>query len=200
MNGFERRTMLKKKNICKAAFELFSTFGVQKTNIAQIAKKANVSQVTIYNYFGSKENLLKESIKDFLEEKLKQYERLLEEELTFLEIIEKIVFDKSESVKMMNYEFIQTLLSTYKDMQQFIDDFYKNRAIPLMIRLIDKGRREGYINKDISNEAFLFYITIFTRAISQHDLISKLPKSAMQDLSSLFFYGLMGEKPSSLPQ
>lgn len=78
MNGFERRTMLKKKNICKAAFELFSTFGVQKTNIAQIAKKANVSQVTIYNYFGSKENLLKESIKDFLEEKLKQYERLLE--------------------------------------------------------------------------------------------------------------------------
>ncbi|HHY41357.1 MAG TPA: TetR/AcrR family transcriptional regulator [Thermoanaerobacterales bacterium] len=200
MNGFERRTMLKKKNICKAAFELFSTFGVQKTNIAQIAKKANVSQVTIYNYFGSKENLLKESIKDFLEEKLKQYESLLEEELTFLEIIEKIVFDKSESVKMMNYEFIQTLLSTYKDMQQFIDDFYKNRAIPLMIRLIDKGRREGYINKDISNEAFLFYITIFTRAISQHDLISKLPKSAMQDLSSLFFYGLMGEKPSSLPQ
>lgn len=173
---------------------------MQKTNIAQIAKKANVSQVTIYNYFGSKENLLKESIKDFLEEKLKQYERLLEEELTFLEIIEKIVFDKSESVKMMNYEFIQTLLSTYKDMQQFIDDFYKNRAIPLMIRLIDKGRREGYINKDISNEAFLFYITIFTRAISQHDLISKLPKSAMQDLSSLFFYGLMGEKPSSLPQ
>lgn len=120
--------------------------------------------------------------------------------MTFLEIIEKIVFDKSESVKMMNYEFIQTLLSTYKDMQQFIDDFYKNRAIPLMIRLIDKGRREGYINKDISNEAFLFYITIFTRAISQHDLISKLPKSAMQDLSSLFFYGLMGEKPSSLPQ
>lgn len=200
MNGFERRTMLKKKNICKAAFELFSTFGVQKTNIAQIAKKANVSQVTIYNYFGSKENLLKESIKDFLEEKLKQYESLLEEELTFLEIIEKIVFDKSESVKMMNYEFIQTLLSTYKDMQQFIDDFYKNRAIPLMIRLIDKGRREGYINKDISNEAFLFYITIFTRAISQHDLISKLPKSAMQDLSSLFFYGIMGEKPSSLPQ
>lgn len=198
MNGFERRTMRKRKDICKAAFELFCSLGDQKTNIAQIAKKANVSQVTIYNYFGSKENLLKESIKDFMEEKLKQYESLLEEELTFLEIIEKIVFDKSESVKMMNNEFIQTLLLKYQDMKQFIDDYYKNKAIPLMIRLIDKGRSEGYINKDISNEAFLFYISIFKEAINQHALISKLSKSAMQDLSSLFFYGLMGEKPSNL--
>jgi len=196
MNGFERRTMRKREDICKAAFELFCTLGDQKTNIAQIAKKANVSQVTIYNYFGSKENLLKESIKDFMEEKLKQYESLLEEELTFLEIIEKIVFDKSESVKMMNNEFIQTLLLKYQDMKQFIDDYYKNKAIPLMIRLIDKGRSEGYINKDISNEAFLFYISIFKEAISQHELISNLSKSAMQDLSLLFFYGIMGEKPN----
>ncbi|MGI6424044.1 MAG: TetR/AcrR family transcriptional regulator [Tepidanaerobacteraceae bacterium] len=198
MNGFERRTMRKRKDICRAAFELFCTHGVQKTNIAQIAKKANVSQVTIYNYFGSKENLLKESIKDFMEEKVKQYERLLEEELPFLDIIEKIVFDKSESVQMMKYEFIQTLLLRYQDMKQFIDDYFKNKAIPLMIRLIDKGRREGYINKDISNEAFLFYITIYKEAINQHELISTLSKSAMQDLSSLFFYGLMGEKPSKL--
>jgi AcrR family transcriptional regulator len=198
MNGFERRTMRKRKDICRAAFELFCTHGVQKTNIAQIAKKANVSQVTIYNYFGSKENLLKESIKDFMEEKVKQYERLLEEELPFLDIIEKIVFDKSESVQMMKYEFIQTLLLRYQYMKQFIDDYFKNKAIPLMIRLIDKGRREGYINKDISNEAFLFYITIYKEAINQHELISTLSKSAMQDLSSLFFYGLMGEKPSKL--
>ncbi|NLZ52758.1 MAG: TetR/AcrR family transcriptional regulator [Thermoanaerobacteraceae bacterium] len=198
MNGFERRTIRKRKDICRAAFELFCTLGVQKTSIAQIAKKANVSQVTIYNYFGSKENLLKESIKDFMEEKLKQYEGLLEEELTFLEIIEKIVFDKSKSVRMMKYEFIQTILSKYQDMQQFIDDYFKNKVIPMMIRLIERGRSEGYINKNISNEAFLFYITIYKEAINQHELISNLPKSAMQDLSSLFFYGLMGEKPSNL--
>lgn len=198
MNGFERRRQRKKKDICKAAFELFCAHGVQKTCIAQIAKKANVSQVTIYNYFGSKENLVKESIKDFLEEKYRQYELLLEEELTFLEIIEKIVFDKSESVRMMNYEFIQTILLEYQDMKLFIDDYYKNKAIPLMIRIIDKGRREGYINKDISNEAFLFYITIFKEAIKQHELISSLSKSAMQEIASLFFYGLMGEKPPNL--
>ena len=114
MNGFERRKKRKRENICRAAFELFCTLGMQKTKIAQIAKKADVSQVTIYNYFGSKENLLKKSYIYFMEEKLQQYENLLEEELTFLQIIEKIVFDKSESVKMMNYEFIQTLLSGIK--------------------------------------------------------------------------------------
>jgi AcrR family transcriptional regulator len=53
MNGFERRKKRKRENICRAAFELFCTLGMQKTKIAQIAKKADVSQVTIYNYFGS---------------------------------------------------------------------------------------------------------------------------------------------------
>lgn len=198
MNGFERRTIRKRKDICKSAFELFCTLGVQKTSIAQIAKKANVSQVTIYNYFGSKENLIKECFKDFMEEKLKQYENLLKEKLTFLQIIEKIVFDKSQSVKMMNPDFIQKILLRDRDMKLFIDDFYKNKVIPLMIRLIEKGRSEGYVNKDISNEAFLFYIGIFKEATNQHELTSKLSKSAMQDLASLFFYGLMGEKPSNL--
>jgi len=194
MNGFALRTMRKKKNICSTAFELFCEQGVKKTNIAQIAKKANVSQVTIYNYFGSKENLLKESIKDFLEEKYLQYERLLDENLSFLETVEKIVFDKSELVRMMNYDFIQTILEKYHDMQQFIDDYFRNKAIPLMMRLIEKGRSEGCINKEISNEAFLFYITIFKEAIQRHELISKLSKSAMQEIASLFFYGILGEK------
>ncbi|TDL80905.1 TetR/AcrR family transcriptional regulator [Peribacillus frigoritolerans] len=50
MNGFERRKQIKMEQIQKAAFQLFSQYGINKVNIQEIAAAANVSQVTIYNY------------------------------------------------------------------------------------------------------------------------------------------------------
>ena len=51
-----------KEDIRKAAWELFGQFGVDKVSMADIAKKAGVSQATIYNNFGSKEALIREFV------------------------------------------------------------------------------------------------------------------------------------------
>jgi len=42
--------------------KLFSQFGVEKVSIVDIARKAGVSQATIYNNFGSKEALVREFV------------------------------------------------------------------------------------------------------------------------------------------
>ena len=57
LDGFTRRKEQSKEDIRRAAWELFSQFGVMKVSIADIARKAGVSQATIYNHFGSKEAL-----------------------------------------------------------------------------------------------------------------------------------------------
>ena len=57
MDGFARRKEKSKENIRTAAAELFAQFGVDKVSIASIARKAGVSQATIYNNFGSKDAL-----------------------------------------------------------------------------------------------------------------------------------------------
>ncbi len=193
MNGFDRRKERKKESIRRAAFELFCTFGVRKTSIAEIAKNANVSQVTIYNYFGSKEGLLREALAWYMEEKLEEYEKLLEEGLPFPKIIEKIVFDKTETAKMMNQEFVQTILLKNPAIQDIIEKFFQKKALPMMIKLIEKGRSEGYVNENISMEAFLFYIKIFKEATNRPELSSERLRPAQRDLASLFFYGLMGK-------
>ncbi len=62
MNGFERRRELKKKSILQAAYDLFSARGIKDVGIAEIAQKAAVSQVSIYNFFDSKENLVRQAM------------------------------------------------------------------------------------------------------------------------------------------
>ena len=50
MDGFERRRQNKKNSILKASLKLFKQYGYNKVSVAEIAKEASVSQVSIYNY------------------------------------------------------------------------------------------------------------------------------------------------------
>jgi AcrR family transcriptional regulator len=67
MDGFARRKEQSKEDIRKAAWELFSQFGVDKVSIADIAHKAGVSQATIYNNFSNKESLAREFVTNAVE-------------------------------------------------------------------------------------------------------------------------------------
>ena len=48
----------RKKDIIKAAQEIFSTYGLADANISEIAKKAGIVDSIIYHYFKNKEDLL----------------------------------------------------------------------------------------------------------------------------------------------
>ena len=61
-NGFERRKEQSKEEIRRAAWELFAQFGVERVSMADIARKAGVSQATIYNNFANKETLTREFV------------------------------------------------------------------------------------------------------------------------------------------
>ena len=63
MNGFERRKEKKKESIRRAAMELFGAYGFGKVSINDIARKAGVSHVTIYNHFNSKEELISDVVR-----------------------------------------------------------------------------------------------------------------------------------------
>jgi AcrR family transcriptional regulator len=54
--------------ILDAAYRLMSQKGYESTSISQIAKEAGISKGLMYNYFNSKEELLKELINNTMEE------------------------------------------------------------------------------------------------------------------------------------
>ena len=56
------------EKILQAALELFAGEGYDRTSMSRIANKAGVSKGLIYNYFDSKEELLKELMKSMMEE------------------------------------------------------------------------------------------------------------------------------------
>lgn len=61
---FEEIRENKRQLIKDVALELFANEGCHQTTISEIAKKAGISKGLMYNYFESKEELIKEIIKD----------------------------------------------------------------------------------------------------------------------------------------
>lgn len=83
LNSQRRRTQAtqnKRKNILKAALDLFSRHGVLGTSIEQIAVLADVSKTNLLYYFSSKEQLYIDVITELLDVWLKPLKEFNEEQ------------------------------------------------------------------------------------------------------------------------
>ena len=194
MDGFERRRELKKKDILEAALELFMKYGVQKVSIAEIAKEANVSQVTIYNYFDSKNNLIHFVFKFYVDQIWDEMKVLLASNLPYEDKIKQMIsFERNMANHSMNNKFFQDLLKDYATGQSYVEEVYLKEGLPLLIEFVNDGKNQGFIDPSLSNEAILFYLQMFQEYMQRDDVVhTLLPLS--EDLTKLFFYGIVGKK------
>lgn len=191
MNGFELRREKKMEDIIKAAGELFLVKGYKAVGVSEIAKKANVSQVSIYNFFGNKENLAKQVLFNIMDSTMKELEPIINYDISFPDKIEKFFAVTVESSNRIDENFYQSEFLKDAAVQKFLGE-YKKKAEPLLLNLIEQGQNEGYLDNSISNESILLYIDSIN-AVLQTDINKKI----RSDLGKLFYYGLLGKKQPS---
>jgi AcrR family transcriptional regulator len=193
MDGFKKRTQLKMKKIVETSLQLFSDYGIKNVPIAKIASEANVSQVTIYNYFESKEKLIHETMVYFVEKEYQKFQDIINNDIDFPEKIEQIIFNKTDDAAKINEEFYNYLMNDFTNEGSYIDKVYQEKALPLFNQLIEEGKSKGYIDQDISTEAIMIYIHMFKDYMKKDDIRDYiLPLT--EDIIKLFFYGMMGKR------
>jgi AcrR family transcriptional regulator len=196
MNGFERRKQQKKENIRQAALELFKLHGFEKVSISDIAHKAHVSHVTIYNHFGTKEELVREILKTLLLDMLEKYRAIVKGEKSFLEKLEIIVFDKTEIASQFQGELLQSAARSDPAIQNFIESLWQREINQLTLDFIEEGQRAGHVNQELSPEVILAYFEILRKGMfASSELLANTVRNAesARDLVSLIHYGLMGK-------
>ncbi len=196
MNGFERRKEQKKESIRQAAIELFKTFGFGKVSIGDIAHRANVSHVTIYNHFGSKDALVREVVRTVLSNLVAKSSEIIYADKPYLEKLEAIIFDKAELASQYQGELMKTAVRDYPEMAQIIETMWQNEIDKLIDDLVEEGREKGYIHKGLSQQAIKLYFEIVRNGVfSSLETINqlKVDSKLTQDLNRLFLFGLVGK-------
>ncbi len=195
MNGYQRRKQQKRESIQRAALELFRIHGIKKVSIAEIAKKANVNPVTIFNHFQNKDGLVRDVIDLLITSQWEEYRKILESRQSFLQKIEQIVACKVESANIYNSELLQTALSADGSIREKVEKLYRDEITPLLVKFIKEEQERGNIRRNLSADTITIYFDMFISLARAHpELFSdkKQILSSTREIWSLFLYGLVG--------
>lgn len=197
MNGFERRKEQKKEKIRRAALELFGVYGFKKVSVNDIANKAGVSPVTIYNHFRSKDDLVRYVVKTQFDDMVKKYREIIYGEGNFPDKLGAIVFDKSKIAGQFQGELAQTLFQEEPEMQQYVESMWQGDAVAMTLDLLEQGRDEGYVNAQTSQEVLMMYLKVVSDGFAANpELTAEIARNpeSIRELNQILLYGMLGSK------
>ncbi|HWI48526.1 MAG TPA: TetR/AcrR family transcriptional regulator [Rummeliibacillus sp.] len=196
MNGFERRAALIKEKILKTTLEMLKTWEPSKLRIADIAKTAQVSQVTIYNYFGGKEALIHEVVKNYIDSSISDFQKYMQQDGTVKEKIERMILQDKEAYHSLSPFLINQLLTEDKKLAEYVQEETTEKIIPPMIKLIEDGKENGEISEKVTTKAFLVFINFYLKHYQElMELVNQENNpDLIESMHHIFFYGICGKE------
>jgi AcrR family transcriptional regulator len=185
----------KRNKIINTAISLFHlTYNVNKVSIQDIAVKANVSPTTIYNYFGTRDGLIYEVIKSLVRENMDRNLTLVRSDLPFPQKISSIISGKIDLMSAYNSEIIEKIVTYDRTIAPLINEIYEKEIKPLWLEVLLTGKKEGYIDSSLDNEALFIYMDALKTGLSSKQELMRSAAtntSLLLQLTRIFFYGFL---------
>ncbi len=192
MDGFQRRKEVKKQAILSSALSLCMRNGFQNTTVAEVAAEAGVSKVTIFNYFGSKEELVREVIVYYVTEMYERSREIVESDRSFESKMQQMMFMKIQEIDQYSRTFIDEILEEYSRPDSRIQEMYEKLGIKLYQQLFAQGKEEGVISPHLSLPAMMVYLNVFSEGM-RHKAVYDAVIPFTKEIMDMFLYGLSGK-------
>ncbi|MFR6420639.1 MAG: TetR/AcrR family transcriptional regulator, partial [Streptococcus salivarius] len=194
-NQYQKTTEKKKQAVIQAALRLFKDKGFKETSIKSIAEAAEVSPVSIYNYFGSKDNLVALCVNDLFEEITQQAEDILNSNLDFKTKLDHAFALCQEKMSQQISDYFQD-----KMVEDSVFSTLLTKAITVKKRdiyraYIELGKEEEAIAEDLSTELILNVMDALNSVGNQLAHSDNLETDVKQ-IHQIFLYGILGKKKS----
>ncbi|MEM5014827.1 TetR/AcrR family transcriptional regulator [Metabacillus indicus] len=196
MDGFKARTDKKRDLIIQSALLLFKVLSPSKVSIREIAAKAQVSVVTIYNYFGSKEGLMLEVVRSVLATQLCLAEEITQSNDPADKKISRLVFTKAELLSQFHPDFISFIMND-SSMKKLIEEEFLSRTYELIKDFIHQAKSEGAFSKELPDEMIMKVIELYRKDISSENSIlfsSQEEIKSHETILKILLYGIAGYK------
>jgi AcrR family transcriptional regulator len=193
MNGHTKRTQRIIDRIKESTLRLFTTYGVEKVSMDEIARKANVSKVTIYKYFQSKEELHREVINLWGDKVFTATEEIINSDMDFLEKLKLIMMAQVDKPQMASNNYLFELLE--KD--AYAAGIINERLKKIIFRFFEEGKRQRYIDENIPFELLYLHSEIYRAGykakLAEVDAIVT-DRKAGEQMNDLYFFGIIRRK------
>ena len=193
MNQYQKTTEKKKQAIVQAALRLFKDKGFKETSIKSIAEAAEVSPVSIYNYFGSKDNLVALCVNDLFEEITQQAEDILNSNLDFKTKLDHAFALCQEKMSQQISDYFQDKLVEDSVFSTLLTKAITAKKRDIYRAYIKVGKEEGLIAEDLSTELILNVMDALN-GMGNQLAHSDILETEVEQIHSIFLYGIFGQK------
>ena len=195
MNQYQKTTEKKKQAIIQAALQLFKEKGFKDTSIKSIAEVAEVSPVSIYNYFGGKDNLVALCVNDLFEEITQQAEDILNSNLDFKTKLDHAFALCQEKMSQQISDYFQDKLVEDSVFSTLLTKAITAKKRDIYRAYIKVGKEEGLIAEDLSTELILNVMDALNGMGNQIADSDNL-ETEVEQIHQIFLYGIFGKKKS----
>ena len=192
MNQYQKTTEKKKQAIIQAALRLFKDKGFKETSIKSIAEAAEVSPVSIYNYFGSKDNLVALCVNDLFEEITQQAEDILNSDLDFKTKLDHAFALCQEKMSQQISAYFQDKMVEDSVFSTLLTKAITAKKRDIYRAYIKLGKEEGLIAEDLSTELILNVMDALNSMGNQLDNSDNL-ETEVEQIHQIFLYGIFGK-------
>ena len=193
MNQYQKTTEKKKQAIIQAALCLFKDKGFKETSIKSIAEAAEVSPVSIYNYFGSKDNLVALCVNDLFEEVTQQAEDILNSDLDFKTKLDHAFALCQKKMSQQISSYFQDKIVEDSVFSTLLTSAITAKKRDIYRAYIHLGKEEGLIAKDLSTELVLNVMDALNGRGNQIADSDNL-ETEVEQIHQIFLYGIFGKK------
>ena len=192
MNQYQKTTEKKKQAIVQAALRLFKDKGFKETSIKSIAEAAEVSPVSIYNYFGSKDNLVTLCVNDLFEEITQQAEDILNSNLDFKTKLDHAFALCQEKMSQQISDYFQDKMVEDSVFSTLLTKAITAKKRDIYRAYIKLGKEEGAIAEDLSTDLILNVMDALNgmgNQLAHSDILEK----EVEQIHQIFLYGIFGK-------
>jgi AcrR family transcriptional regulator len=186
------RTGKKYRDILTTARDLFWKHGFKRVSVEEICQKANVSKMTYYKYFPNKIALAKTVFNRVVEDGEKQFRKIMKEDTSAAEKLEKILLLKMEGTNSISPEFLQDFYTgSEPELKAFVEERTK-KSWDLLINDFRKAQEAGIFRKDFKPELMLRIQNILIGIFEDEDLTGMFEtrQELIMEFVNLMIYGI----------
>lgn len=179
------------------ALDLFSRYGIKSVSMDSIARRANISKRTLYEYFEDKETLLVEALEVNFSDYLKLIKRLEEDAEYVLDILVYFYDELMKMPRWYNQKFYDDLKKYPKARE--VRDEYTSYLRDLLFKWLNKGVEEGVFYQDINFEIIVLLAKKYVKMLRPSQSFSQFSsKDVYNTILLVFIRGICTEKGNQI--
>ncbi len=187
-----------KDRILNRAEEMFLKFGYSKVTMDEIAANLGMSKKTLYKFFPSKEELVREiiykmrcGVKDYVDA------LLADDKMDFVEKLKRMMNLIGNQSSKLQGPLLEDLHRNIPEVWQQINEFRKENVRQKFTQLINMGVEKGIFRKDIDQRLIVLIYSSAIQGLINPEILSQMPFSVEQVFESVIkviFSGIFSEE------